>query len=642
MAAKYWYVAGNGSAAWSVAANWYNGSGGTGGTSGIPTVIDDVIVDENSGSGTLTIGGTSSCNSLNTELFTGTLAGIYSLIINTTDISINRGIVFNLGANSTYTGIITFISSLPDTLGFVMSTFHKGGMIINGTSNWYGDLTITGTLTLTAGNLFGGEAYVGALSISNANVRTFQYVNLYLSGTGTLIAGSTQTNLSFVANAIYMTSNSSLAKSLTLTLSVCTGNIYLQGYGSGSTSITTSSNVIINPIIEISKTGGGTLIIGTSTLLGLTFIEGTDISWSSTSTLTLLGDLILCDSMSIITSNSILVAGNCSIITFNKVFTGTLVLNESISGYAALYVIGDYSSTSISSAAINLLLGSEAIFYGTVSVGGTLSISNCSAVSIFGSTTAGAVSINSPFSNASCNFGFISASTMSITDASVFIIGGATIINTLTFNSYGMVLSGGTYNIGNFVSSTSATRDLTLIDCTINLTGIGVVWNTSSNVNLNYNFFPTIINVINSSVSGVTFAGGGLVYDTLKFDRGSSIGTCTISGNNSFRNFIDVGTSTHSILFTAGSTQSVGHFGVTGSNTGIITLNSTNTAAFNLFKSPGLVNCDYLNIQHSVATPANTWYAGTNSVNNQGIATVGSGWIFSNMGTRKLGALGVG
>jgi hypothetical protein len=43
----------------------------------------------------------------------------------------------------------------------------------------------------------------------------------------------------------------------------------------------------------------------------------------------------------------------------------------------------------------------------------------------------------------------------------------------------------------------------------------------------------------------------------------------------------------------------------------------------------GVISSDYLNIQHSVASPANTWYAGANSTNNQATATAGSGWIFT-------------
>jgi hypothetical protein len=45
----------------------------------------------------------------------------------------------------------------------------------------------------------------------------------------------------------------------------------------------------------------------------------------------------------------------------------------------------------------------------------------------------------------------------------------------------------------------------------------------------------------------------------------------------------------------------------------------------------GTISSDYLNIQHSVATPASTWYAGTHSTNNQGVSTAGSGWIFTDV-----------
>jgi hypothetical protein len=41
----------------------------------------------------------------------------------------------------------------------------------------------------------------------------------------------------------------------------------------------------------------------------------------------------------------------------------------------------------------------------------------------------------------------------------------------------------------------------------------------------------------------------------------------------------------------------------------------------------GTISCDYLNIQHSIATPARTWLA-TNSTNNQATATAWRGWEF--------------
>lgn len=57
-------------------------------------------------------------------------------------------------------------------------------------------------------------------------------------------------------------------------------------------------------------------------------------------------------------------------------------------------------------------------------------------------------------------------------------------------------------------------------------------------------------------------------------------------------------------------------------------LDSSTTATYALVKDGGgTITCDYLNIQHCVATPATTWLA-TNSTNNQATATAGSGWFF--------------
>lgn len=628
MAAKYWYVAGNGSAAWSVATNWYNATGGTGGTAGVPTVIDDAIVDENSGSGTLTIGGTSTCNSLTTELFTGTLAGASALTINTTDISINGGTAFYLGINSTYTGTITF-NSLID-LNIFMSTFHKGGMTFNsagGVGSWYGDLTITGTLTLTAGTIFGTNAYIGTLSTSNTNVRTFQYDNLYLSGSGTLITGTTQTNLEFTVTNLYLTNTTTSSKVLSLTLIVSVFYIFLEGSGASATTISSGATAAIIPTVYISKTGG-TIAFGTSTFYGIEFIEGTTIAWLGISTVTLLGNLILCDSMSITTSNPLTLGLSCTIITFNKVFTSTLTINDTAlgGGSSSIEVYGDYVSTTISATAISIVSAAGVIFHNKVTVGT-------------------AISVNTPSSTTVVTFNQL-VSALSMTFSNIYfaeILSGANITNALTL-SLGYLVGRNVLNLGSFVCSGTSAKVLELQDCTVNLTGTGTIWNTSSNANLTYNFTNLVVNVTNTSDTAVLFTAGSLPFHTLKFDRGNSIGSCTIAGSNSFINFIDIGTAAHSLIFTTGTTQTIGHFAVNGNALGIITLNSTTTTTFSLQKSPsGLVNCDYLNINHCIALPSTgTWYAGTNSINNQAIAAIGSGWIFSNMPPRKLGAGGVG
>jgi len=175
------------------------------------------------------------------------------------------------------------------------------------------------------------------------------------------------------------------------------------------------------------------------------------------------------------------------------------------------------------------------------------------------------------------------------------------------------------------------------------LTGTGTSWNVAA-TNLTLNTNASLINITDTSSTAITFAGGSTTYYGLQFNRGGSTASITLTGNNTFTNFIDIGTATHSIIFTAASTQTIGNFVVIGNPAGQIILNSTTTAAFTLTKSPaGLVNCDYLNIQHCIASPSTlTWYAGTNSVNNQAVSGAGSGWIFTNIPPRKLGAGGVG
>ena len=152
------------------------------------------------------------------------------------------------------------------------------------------------------------------------------------------------------------------------------------------------------------------------------------------------------------------------------------------------------------------------------------------------------------------------------------------------------------------------------------------------------------LSITDSSNNNVNFTGGSLTYYGLQLNRAGSTASTTLVNNNTFTNFIDIGTATHSILFTAASIQAIGHFAVNGSTSAQITLNITTTGTFTLSTSPaGLVNCDFLNIQHCIASPSTlTWYAGPNSTNNQAVTTAGSGWIFTNMPPRKLGAGGVG
>ncbi|MDO8481782.1 MAG: hypothetical protein Q7S75_01715 [bacterium] len=157
-------------------------------------------------------------------------------------------------------------------------------------------------------------------------------------------------------------------------------------------------------------------------------------------------------------------------------------------------------------------------------------------------------------------------------------------------------------------------------------------WDITVSTNLTLNAQSSTIKMTEGSIINRTFAGGSQTYNNLWFARGLASGNNIVSGSNTFNDFKDTGTAAHNIIFTNGTTQTVSTFTVSGSSGNVITINSDTTDTHALVKTGGgTISSDYLDIQHSVATPASTWYAGTHSVDNQAVATAGSGWIFTDV-----------
>ena len=199
-------------------------------------------------------------------------------------------------------------------------------------------------------------------------------------------------------------------------------------------------------------------------------------------------------------------------------------------------------------------------------------------------------------------------------------------------------------------ANNSNTRTVTMGSGTWTLTGTGTVWDFATVTNLTLNANTSTIKITDTSATARTFSGGGKTYNNFWSSAGASTASLTIAGSNTFADFKDDGSAAHSILFTAGTTQTVTTWNVSGSSGNLITINSTNTATHALTKAGGgTISSDFLNIQHSVATPADTWYAGANSTDNQAVATAGSGWIFTAPPSgavafkpQALGIMGVG
>lgn len=107
---------------------------------------------------------------------------------------------------------------------------------------------------------------------------------------------------------------------------------------------------------------------------------------------------------------------------------------------------------------------------------------------------------------------------------------------------------------------------------------------------------------------------------------GNHTGFMNVTGSNTIKELIiDPG---RKVRFTAGTTQTISKLTAIGTAANPITIGSITSAqhALEWAVNGGYVQCDYLNLSYSAATPANTWYAGKNSTNSGN----NTGWIFGN------------
>jgi len=209
--------------------------------------------------------------------------------------------------------------------------------------------------------------------------------------------------------------------------------------------------------------------------------------------------------------------------------------------------------------------------------------------------------------------------------------GAWTFLDSWTAAAGNWLLTAGTLNLNGFnhqvaaLSTTGAgTKVLNLGTGTLTLIGAAPLSITATGLTIN----PSTSTIKCTNTATMTFGGGGFTYYNVWFSRGAATTTITINGANTYNDFKDDGTAAHTIAFADGVTQTFTTFTVLGTAGNLISINSVTTATHTLSCASGTINCNYLNIQHSVATGGATWNAGANSVNNQAVATAGSGWIF--------------
>lgn len=281
---------------------------------------------------------------------------------------------------------------------------------------------------------------------------------------------------------------------------------------------------------------------------------------------------------------------------------------------------------------------------------GTIALSN--QLQIYGNTTFGA---STTFTGTSFVSFFATTTGKTITTNGVTIsgyvdfngVGGGWTLQGLLDCSQTIYITNGTVDFNDFDVNASAivrtgtgTAVLSLGSGDITLFGAGTSWNFLSSTGLTLNAETSSLFFTSNYV---VFRGGGFTYNDVWFtniDNASS--DLSIFDSNTFNNFYDSSGLEHNVTFDDGTTQTIlSGFNVSGDVGEIVTIKSTTTATHNLvFSGTGKIDCDYLNIQHSVATPSNRWYAGLNSTNNQSVATAGSGWIFNTSASSKGGFTG--
>jgi hypothetical protein len=328
VANRYWV---GGTATWDNLAllKWSTTSGGIGGAA-VPTTSDIVFFDAASGAGTVTLGISPTVNFLTFAGFTGTFAfGTNNITLSATaanqfsgsaTMTVTGTPVINISTTTGSIGIVAVGMTEANSISFnITGTNTSASIVVTGsvknlnfgtatgalaanTRTIYGNLTLSSTMSLTAGTTittFGATSGTQTIT-SNAKTMDFPVTINGVGGTVQLVdaltMGSTRTltltNGTFNSNAKSVTvgafgANNSNTKTLTLTNStftVLSGNSTSSGFflsGSGTTYNVTGSNVVFttstaarywggagSTFPAVTMSGTGQLIIGASGVSG--------------------------------------------------------------------------------------------------------------------------------------------------------------------------------------------------------------------------------------------------------------------------------------------------------------------------------------------------------------------------------------
>ena len=578
MANRYWVdlVAGNWDAV--TTTNWASSSGGTPGVS-VPGSSDAVFFDANSGSSTVSLLYNPTLSTINFTGFTGT---------------------FTQGSNTITTTAWTAVSGMT-------YSGASGTININGNSSafttgslTYGTVNIVSTANLT---ISGANATVGTLSISVSG-GYFQVTcpSITVSTSLTIAGANNYSQRIIFGNLSYF-----VKSTITCNGSVSLTNVDFYGVtgaGSATWSGTSLGNAGNNSGVTFTTPKTVYWIQGASASQGIyTNANFATTSGGSAST----DNFPLPQDTAVFDANSFGASGKTVTCTVSQGHLPTL----------------DFTNVTNSP---TISFNSNTYLTGNVTLAAGMTWSPIGNLIVIGLTSSSITSAGQTF----CPSGTDSvdyASTITFNDN--FANGSvlAFQIGTLNANNNNMSMS-------SFSNTGSSGRTLTMGSGTWTLTGTGAVWNNLAASNVTVTTTTSTLKLTDSSSSSKTVYGISKTWGNFWNNTGST-GVVIMGDGASWTNFkIDAGRTQQ---FTAGTTNNIKTMTATGSGGSKITIQSVTSATHTLnLTSTNLANrfvsCDYLLLDHSIATPTGNWFAGANSTDNGN----NSGWSFTAAPTENI------
>jgi len=480
--------------------------------------------------------------------------------------------------------------------------------------------TCTRTVSTTQGGLQFANPSAGTLTFagttqvnSTGNVTISSGVNWTHTGNLTFIGSGTLTTNAVTLTSIVAINNAgstlTLGSALTTTntLNIVNGTVALNGFT--ATCNTLTSNVANTRSISfgssaINITGSGATILSIPNATGFTYTGTSTVNCTysgSTGTRTInFGTTAGATESNVLNVN--ITAGSDA---FQTGGVGSSFKNLNFTGYTGTLTNAPRTIYG------NLIFGSG------MTTGGNVQITTFGATSGTQTLTCNGVTVTFPFLQNGIG-------------GTVQLGSALTTSNTYTLTNG--VFDANNYNVtvASFSSNNSNTRTITMGSGAWTLTaatGTVTVWNLATTTGLTFNKNTANIQITSATSGTKTFAGGGLTYNnlTITVTVGSLI--IPITGANTFNTLSSTQTNAWTLTLPASATTTVGSWSIAGVSGTIVTLNSSSagTQATLTSNGSGVISSDYLNIQDSAATPATTWYAGTNSTD----VSNNTGWIFT-------------